>query len=409
MATDLLQYFNERAFALVDFTALPAPDIVETPTFLQIRRELVEKFVSLKPEYRLLLESDPVAKVIEVWAYREMILRERINSAARANLLALASGTDLDHLAAFYGVERMIVAAADPSTIPPTPAIYENDESLRFRTQTRILAWANAGGVDHYKYWAMTASPDVLDAAVYSPDHPNGYNMGGHVAISVLGRAGNHIPSLDTLTAVRNVVTAPNVKVVTDIVTVEPAVMRTIDLTVHVYLMPRTPISVFNALPVRLLDAFNAQQRLGWDVTRSWLFQKLHVDGVHSIDILAPTANIVVPPNEFPSLGTVSILFKGFSDTEADNVSAMERQRLIRLMYETYIAFAVERSRTAEQMVADLAYEEKDGVIQPTMIGLVRHLGITNIYKADRVTLLDEPELADLVFALISPRYATLV
>lgn len=43
---------------------------------------------------------------MEVCAYRELLLRQRINQAAKSNLLAFATGTDLDNLGALYDVER---------------------------------------------------------------------------------------------------------------------------------------------------------------------------------------------------------------------------------------------------------------------------------------------------------------
>lgn len=406
MAIDLLSYANANLFSMVDLKSLPDPAIVDTVEYLTIKQEIVEKFIELEPGYQLLLESDPVAKVLEVWAYREMILRQRINSAARANLLAKAAGSDLDQLGAFYNVGRMLVAVGDATANPPIPDTYEDDESFRYRIQTRIMGWANAGGVDHYRYWALSAHPDVLDVAVYSPNHLNGYNMGGHVTVAVLGRSGNHVPTIDVLEAVRGSVTSPSVKMLTDIVSVESAIRTAITVSAKVVLLPRTPISVFQGLADRLQAAFDLKQRIGWDVTKSWITAILQVDGIHSVDLVEPNSNVTIHPNEFPDLENIDILFGGFSDTEQDNVSAMERQRLTRLMMETYIEFAVTRKRNAAQIAADLEYGERTGILQPTVIGLARYLGIDQFYKADRVTLLSELEIATMIFNILLPRYS---
>jgi phage-related baseplate assembly protein len=45
-----------------------------------------------------LLKSDPATKILEIVVFREMILRERINNVAKANLLAFAGGNDLNCL-----------------------------------------------------------------------------------------------------------------------------------------------------------------------------------------------------------------------------------------------------------------------------------------------------------------------
>jgi len=110
---------------LSDLASLPTPAVIETLSFETIFSELQTEFQSRYPNYSALLASDPAVKLLEVAAYREVLLRNRINAAAKASLLAFATGSDLDHLAAFYGVERLAA---------------EDDEALRLRTRQRIMA-----------------------------------------------------------------------------------------------------------------------------------------------------------------------------------------------------------------------------------------------------------------------------
>lgn len=91
----------------IDFAALPAPAVVEPLSFETILGEMLGDFQRRYPDYTALLASDPAMKLLEVAAYRELILRHRINEAAKGQLLAFATGSDLDHLAAFYGVARL--------------------------------------------------------------------------------------------------------------------------------------------------------------------------------------------------------------------------------------------------------------------------------------------------------------
>ncbi|MFP3028328.1 MAG: baseplate assembly protein J, partial [Wolbachia sp.] len=65
-----------------------------------------EELVCRDETFSALVESDPAIKVLEVAAWRELLLRERINEVAKSNLLKFAKGEDLDNLAEFYGVER---------------------------------------------------------------------------------------------------------------------------------------------------------------------------------------------------------------------------------------------------------------------------------------------------------------
>lgn len=123
-------------------------------SFDDIFSAILADFQARYPDFSAFLESDPAVKVLEVAAYREMLLRNRINVAARAQMLAFSSGGDLDHLGAFCGVARLVG---------------EGDEALRRRIRQRIMGFSNAGGADLYRYWALTASPEIADVAVDSP------------------------------------------------------------------------------------------------------------------------------------------------------------------------------------------------------------------------------------------------
>ena len=91
-----------------ELSRLPTPQLIEPLSFSAIFTALLTDFQHRYPDYSALLASDPAIKLIEVAAYRELLLRHRINEAARANLLAFAQTADLDHLGAFYGVTRLV-------------------------------------------------------------------------------------------------------------------------------------------------------------------------------------------------------------------------------------------------------------------------------------------------------------
>ncbi len=175
---------------LNDLASLPTPAVIEPLSFETIFIELQSEFQSRYPDYSALLASDPAVKLLEVAAYREVLLRNRINTAAKASLLAFAAGSDLDHLAAFYGVTRLMD---------------ETDEALRLRTRQRIIGFANAGGAAHYRYWALSASPEVADVEVDSPEP-------GRVRISVLAKGEADTVPDTVLDAVRAVVLRADIR-----------------------------------------------------------------------------------------------------------------------------------------------------------------------------------------------------
>ncbi|SQC69224.1 baseplate assembly protein J (GpJ) [Pseudomonas aeruginosa] len=103
-------------FVAIDLSQLPPPHAVEQLDYEQILAERKAYAISLWPEdqqaeiaARLALESEPLTKLLEENAYREMLWRQRVNEAALANMLASAQGADLDQLAANYNVRRLVI------------------------------------------------------------------------------------------------------------------------------------------------------------------------------------------------------------------------------------------------------------------------------------------------------------
>jgi phage-related baseplate assembly protein len=275
--------------ATIDFSTIPAPTIIEELDYETILASMITDLQARDPSYTEILESDPGVKILEVAAARELILRQRVNEALRATLLRYALGSDLDNLATFYGVTRRTG---------------ESDEELKGRTIDRIMGSSSAGGASWYRYHALTASDDVRDVSVSSP-------APGEVLVSVLSRLGNGTASEALLTAVRDVVLAEDVRVITDNVTVATATVQTVNITAQVYLYPETLINVFDGLEQQLRDAFAATAGLGWDVTRSWLTAQLHQPGVQRVILTSPAADVVCSPGQAPALGTISLTMAG--------------------------------------------------------------------------------------------------
>ena len=274
---------------LSDLASLPTPAVIETLSFETIFSELQTEFQSRYPDYSALLASDPAVKLLEVAAYREVLLRNRINAAAKASLLAFATGSDLDHLAAFYGVERLMG---------------ENDDALRLRTRQRIIGFANAGGAAHYRYWALSASPEVADVEVDSPEP-------GRVRISVLAKGDAQTVPDAVLNAVKAVVLRDDIRVLTDTVEVVPAELIPVTVAARVWLYPDTPMAAFDAIGARFKEALAAQSGLGWNLTPSWVIGELQRPGVHKVELLAPTIDIRANANQAVRLMNLNLEFAG--------------------------------------------------------------------------------------------------
>ena len=272
-----------------ELAGLPTPQVLETLRFETVFDALLRDFQVRYPQYSALLASDPAIKLIEVAAYRELLLRARINEAARANLLAFAVGNDLEHLGAFYGVSRL------PQ---------EQDEPLRRRIRARIMGFANAGGAAHYRYWALSASPEVADVAVDSPEP-------GRVRISVLAKGEADTVPDAVLDAVRAVVLRDDIRVLTDTVEVVPAELIPVTVTARIWLYPDTPMAAFEAIEARFKEALAAQSGLGWDLTPSWVIGELHRPGVHKVELHSPTTDIRANANQAVRLMNLNLEFAG--------------------------------------------------------------------------------------------------
>ena len=274
---------------LSDLASLPTPAVIEPLSFEKIFSELQAEFQSRYPDYSALLASDPAVKLLEVAAYREVLLRNRINTAAKASLLAFATGSDLDHLAAFYGVTRLMD---------------ETDEGLRLRTRQRIIGFANAGGAAHYRYWALSASPEVSDVEVDSPEP-------GRVRISVLAKGEEQTVSNAVLNAVRAVVLRDDIRVLTDTVEVVAAELMPVTVHARLWLYPDAPLETLAAIQAVFASTLAAYAGLGWDLTRSWIVGQLQRAGVHKVELLSPTTDIRVAANQAVRLASLNLEFAG--------------------------------------------------------------------------------------------------
>lgn len=274
---------------LSDLASLPTPAVIEPLSFETIFSELQTEFQSRYPDYSALLASDPAIKLLEVAAYREVLLRNRINEAAKASLLAFATGSDLDHLAAFYGVTRLTD---------------ETDEALRLRTRQRIIGFANAGGAAHYRYWALSASPEVADVEVDSPEP-------GRVRISVLAKGEEQTVSNAVLDAVRAVVLRDDIRVLTDTIEVVPAELMPVTVHARLWLYPDAPMETLTSIQAVFAFTLAACAGLGWDLTRSWIVGQLQRAGVHKVELLSPTTDIRVAANQAVRLLSLNLDFAG--------------------------------------------------------------------------------------------------
>ncbi len=368
---------------LIDLSKLPPPQLIEELDYELILTEMRDKLRELLPEWTgYELESDPANKVLEVAAYREMLLRQRVNEAARSVMVAFARGTDLDHLAAFYPERRLEGANATwaarltlsaplgkdvtiargyrlvaregdmeatlledvvipagatyadsqceivrPSgmsgngistqwlAITPLPFVasvdqlepshggsnVESDDEFRVRIPTALERYSTAGPTGAYEYWGYTADARTADVRALSPQP-------GDVKVVLLSREGNGTADEVMIQRVREILDDETVRPLTDRVEVVSAQIVPYRVRIHLSLYSGVSGTEPVAEATRRIEAVVRElARIGMDVPLSRLISAGHVSGVKTVQVLEPTADIVIADDAASHCMTVEV------------------------------------------------------------------------------------------------------
>lgn len=287
----------------IDLAALPFPDLLDPVDFEAQLSTLKAELLTRYPDAAaaLALESEPLTKLLQVFAYLLVLKTGEINAKAKALMLAYATGSDLDHLGANVDVYRLVLDPAHPERIPPTAAVLEADADYRRRIQLSAERFA-AGSVGAYQYWALSASGDVRDVAVVSPSP-------GMVDVWVQSHTAEVAPA-GLLTAVSAALDPDTRRPLTDLVTVRAATPLAVPVVAELTLYQGPDAAVIRQAAVDGLARYTSLVRsLGYDVTISGLHAAMHVAGVQRVHLVTPTADVQIGPNRYAVItGNVSIV-----------------------------------------------------------------------------------------------------
>lgn len=331
-------------YTAVDVSQLPFPGIVEELSFDAIYSQMRSEMNALQPLlfnadgqavtmqaelitgsngdkyfrvpfsgeenlFNLELESDPSARQLQIVAYREMLIRQRVNEACKGVMLAYAVDADLDQIGARFGVTRLLITPADEEN--NIDAVYESNEDLRRRIQLSSEGFSTAGPEGAYIFHALSADADVKDASAQSPTFelvavsqsiqdqlPEGAivivpnddagltdPMPGDVAITILSHTGNGAAPQTTQDAVNAGLNAEDVRPMTDRVRERSAniIEYEINATLYTYAGPDSDLVIQNAND-KTQEFVNANHKLGRDITVSGVYAALHQPGVQRVE-----------------------------------------------------------------------------------------------------------------------------
>ncbi|WP_370558513.1 baseplate assembly protein [Edwardsiella tarda] len=298
--------------AVIDLSQLPPPQIVDEPDFETLLAERKAALLALYPEGErdavrrtLMLESEPLTKLLQENTYRELLLRQRINEAAQAVMVAYSLGTDLEQLAANYNVCRLTVVAADPDAVPPRADQLESDEALRLRIPAAFEGVSTAGPSAAYEFHAKSADGRVADASAISP-------APAEVLLTILSREGDGSAPSDLLSVVERALNDEQIRPVADRLTVRSAqiIPYRVEATLFLYPGPQAE-PVMAAATASLQRYIASQTRLGRDIRRSAIYAALHVEGVQRVDLSAPSADVVLDRTQAASCSAWQVINGG--------------------------------------------------------------------------------------------------
>ncbi|WP_439084323.1 baseplate assembly protein [Serratia bockelmannii] len=276
----------------IDLSQLPSPQIIEPLDFETILVDVKAVMIAAFPADQqasvaaaLSLESEPLNVIAQAMAYRELLLRRRINEGAAACMLSHAEGTDLDNLAANLDTERLTITTETDTS----DAVMESDEALRLRAQSAFEGMSVAGPSAAYEYFARSASGKVADARATSP-------APAEVVIAILSTDGDGTASPELLAAVTAAVNDEEVRPLGDRVTVRSADIVDYSIDAELFLYPGPESEPIINAAMASLRGFLADndKKIGRDVARSAISASLHVQGVQRVVLRSPATDLQI-------------------------------------------------------------------------------------------------------------------
>ena len=276
----------------IDLSQLPKPTIIEELDFETILVDVKALMVAAFPADQqsavaaaLGLESEPLNIIAQAIAYRELLLRQRINEGVAACMLSHSTGDDLDNIAANLDTERLTITPATDTT----DAVTESDEALRLRAQAAFEGMSVAGPSAAYEYFARSASGKVADVKASSP-------APAEVVIAVLSTEGDGTASPELLADVAEAVNDEEARPLGDRVTVRSAEIVDYEINATLYLYPGPESEpIINAADASLQKFLKQNnKKISRDVARSAISAALHVQGVQRVVINSPANDIKI-------------------------------------------------------------------------------------------------------------------
>lgn len=275
------------------------------------------------------LEFDPLVINQEACAYFEMLLRDRVNQAARSVTLAFAVGGDLDAIASRYPTGMPRLATEGAGIAIPTAA---QDAAYRTRIWLSPNTLSPHGVYESYIFWALNAYAEFGDQplrdaqATNIPGSPNITItiMADGPAIIASGTydgvdAGKMISAypvpappnsqiLNTGTYIKN----DSRQGLTDVIRVGPPKVVYVTYDIGIILFPGWDAGlIMPQIAFALAMLLEEQRWLGYSHTRAAIDRALKVGGVFNVVIKSPAADVIVDPTTTVIVNNIKLYYAG--------------------------------------------------------------------------------------------------
>lgn len=273
----------------MDISQLPEPNFIERDA-TKITDALIAKYEELSGKPLYPAQADRL--MIDVIAYREMMIRTAINEAAKQNLIAFADGVMLDYLGDFFGVARLD---------------NETDEQLRTRIRLAPESYATTGSRQAYIYHTLSTDASIIDAEAIRGEE-------GNIYIHILTADG--VVSDTLKQAVLDNTSDEKKRPLSDRVHVLSGEMYEFSLSVKVYpLSHANPQTVMQNVKDKAQVYINSlQKKLGQDVVPSQIIDALSNSDIWQVEILAPAKPLIVKPHQWAKCTSINVALGDVQD-----------------------------------------------------------------------------------------------
>jgi len=275
------------SFSAIDLSSLPAPDIIEELDIDTIFQQQLEDLRNYDSELADNIKvGDPAYNQLLVSSTRELVLRQRINEAAKSVMLPYSTGADLDNLGSLFNDERLTLVESDETTVPPTTAILENDDNFRARIQLAMEGVTNAGTEASYILQALKADSNVKDVAAES-------NEAGNVLITLLSRTDDGNASNELINTVSEYINQKHIRQLTDNIAVQSATIINYSITATLYFEAELGSDIAKAAALKAVTEYvETKHSIGTIVPISGIYRQLQQEGVVRVELTSPTTDI---------------------------------------------------------------------------------------------------------------------